>query len=341
MSDVIEGLVSTIIPVYNRSDLLTKAVESVLAQTYRPIEIIIIDDGSIDETPKICEELVRLHPDIIQFAQKENSGPGPTREAGRRLAQGEFIQYLDSDDLLWPKKFEHQLKALREHPECGVAYGYTRRVFAGQTPETKPGKWTGRDIDEIFPGLLIDRWWYTHTPLYRRSVCDAVGPWSDLRWSQDWEYDARVGAMNVKLINCHEFVSDHIEHSGTRQTSAANWKSSDRLRNRIQLLDALLVNAIKAGITEDMGERQHFARWAFAIGRQCASVGLTEETMHCLQLAETAAGENGTGRSGITMFRKLASIFGVRITGVMTEWIKSIRNTPGENTLVMASAESP
>ena len=103
--DVIENLVSTIIPVYNRPDMLRAAVESVLQQTHRPIEVIIADDGSTDETGEVAKELVEQHPEVVRYTRHENAGPGPARELGRQLARGEFIQYLDSDDRLLPNKF--------------------------------------------------------------------------------------------------------------------------------------------------------------------------------------------------------------------------------------------
>src|SRR6185295_1184798 len=123
---MIESLVSTIIPVYNRAAMLRDAVESVLAQTYRPIEIIIVDDGSIDDTGPAADALCATYAHEIRVIHKSNGGPGLAREAGRQAAQGEFIQYLDSDDLLLPEKFEKQVASLRKRPECEVAYGKTR-----------------------------------------------------------------------------------------------------------------------------------------------------------------------------------------------------------------------
>ena len=87
------GLVSTIIPVYNRPVLLREAVESVLRQTYRPIEVIIVDDGSTDDTGRVAEELAARDLDVIRALHIANGGPGVAREAGRQVAQGEFIQY--------------------------------------------------------------------------------------------------------------------------------------------------------------------------------------------------------------------------------------------------------
>ncbi len=109
------GLVSIIVPVFNRPALLAEAVGSALAQTYRPIEILIVDDGSTDETPATAAQLASEHPAEIRVLRQVNAGPGSARERGRQTARGEFLQYLDSDDLLLPRKLELQVAALRAH----------------------------------------------------------------------------------------------------------------------------------------------------------------------------------------------------------------------------------
>ena len=163
-------LVSTIIPVYNRAGMIDEAVQSVLAQTYRPIEIILVDDGSTDDTGAELKRLEQQHPDIIRAATRENGGPGLARETGRQLARGEFIQYFDSDDLLLPRKFEVQVAALQANSECDIAYCRSSVIDQNGKTLRDPSKWTGRNFDTLFPSLLIDRWWHTHTPLYRRSL---------------------------------------------------------------------------------------------------------------------------------------------------------------------------
>src|SRR5882672_5633140 len=120
------GLVSTIIPVHNRASLLEEAVASVLAQTYPNTEVIIVDDGSTDGTSMVADELAREHPEKIGVIHQTNTGPGLAREAGRIRARGQFIQYLDSDDLLLPRKFELQVAGLKARPECAVSYGKTQ-----------------------------------------------------------------------------------------------------------------------------------------------------------------------------------------------------------------------
>ena len=127
-------LVSSIIPVYNRAAMLREAVASVLAETYRPVEILIVNDGSTDDTATVGRLLAEAHPDCVRVLHQSNAGPGLARETGRRGAQGDFLQYLDSDDLLLPMKFERQVMALCQQPDCGIAYCFTRYYRIGEMP---------------------------------------------------------------------------------------------------------------------------------------------------------------------------------------------------------------
>ncbi len=290
MNQTIPNLVSTIIPVFNRPAMLQRAVDSVLAQTWRPIEIIICDDGSTDGTPELGRRLAAEHPAIIRYLWNPNRGAGPAREAGRQRAQGEFIQYLDSDDTLWPRKFEAQIKALRERPECGIAYGQIRFCREGEPPSTTAYKWSGRELPTLFPWILADRWWNTDTPLWRRSVCDAIGPWSDLRYSQDWEYDARAGALGVKLVHVPEFVTDQHHHAKERQTGHGRWLSPE---DQVRFFRSLAQQAKQAGVRPEAPEMLHFVRWVLSHSRKCAQQGfpLEAEDLYglCLELSAKPA----------------------------------------------------
>jgi len=135
--------------------MLKHAVASVLEQTYRPIEIVIVDDGSIDDTARIADNLESSSPNEVTVIHKANTGPGLARETGRKQARGEFIQYLDSDDVLLPKKFELQVNGLEKNPQCGVSYGKTR--FRHADGNIAPGAWkgTGTKVDTMFPSFLL------------------------------------------------------------------------------------------------------------------------------------------------------------------------------------------
>ena len=139
-------LVSTVIPVYNRASLLVDAVDSVINQTYRPIEIIIVDDGSTDETPNVIADLFRRWPHLVKVVRQANAGPGPARQHGLELATGDFVQFLDSDDLLLPEKFSYQVAALLANSEAQICYGrsYEENYHNQPLRRVGPMRHTGR-----------------------------------------------------------------------------------------------------------------------------------------------------------------------------------------------------
>lgn len=319
--------------------MLREAVASVLEQTHRDVEVIIVDDGSTDETPRVGEELARQDAERVVFLRKANSGPGPSREMGRLAARGEFIQYLDSDDLLRPRKFELQVQALRQQPECGASYGWICvHPQAGERP-TKPYKGSKVRREYLFPRILADRWWDTNCPLWRRSVCDALGPWSDLKWSQDWEYDARAGALGTRLAYVPEWMCDERHHGQMRQTSSANWLDPVRLRERLRFLQMVFAHAERAGVSDESPDRVHFTRWVFATARSCAAVGLRAETRAGLDLAERAAGANRAARRGFRAFGWLSATVGYQSAGKLALWGQQWKG-PSELTLPQSFAES-
>jgi glycosyltransferase involved in cell wall biosynthesis len=117
-------LVSVIIPTYNYRRYVTDAVESALAQTYRPIEVIVADDGSTDGTG---EELRRFG-DQIRYLHQENRGLPAARNLGIRTATGEYLAFLDSDDLWDPTKLEKQMAVIEADPKVGAVFCEANRV---------------------------------------------------------------------------------------------------------------------------------------------------------------------------------------------------------------------
>lgn len=311
-----QNLVSVIMPVYNRLSWIEEALQSVRKQTWPHWEVILCDDGSDEQTASFLDRLADSN--RVRVLHLPHCGPGPAREAGRQAARGEYIQYLDSDDLLHSEKFEKQIVALREHPDCGIAYGRTRLIDEdGNVLEE-----SYKRIQEragLFPGLLVDRWWCTHTPLYRHELCDRIGPWSDLRYSQDWEYDARAGALKTKLVFADHVVSDHRDHNDSqRQTGKGRWLDPI---DQIRFFQSLYVCSQDAGVAVGVPEMRHFVRWVFASARAAGRAGDPDSAKKLLALAVQA----DDGRSvGPRIYGSVSRLLGWRIPDLFIEGVRRV-----------------
>jgi Glycosyl transferase family 2 len=310
---LVEGLVSTIIPVHNRPALLREAVASVLAQSYRPVEIIIVDDGSTDTTGREAEALAEAHLEV-RVIHRRNGGPGEARETGRQAASGEFIQYLDSDNLLLPRKFELQIGGLRNCSDCAVSYGKTRIYAYGDRPTDVAWKRTGQQIPTMFPSFLQSRWWGTSTPLYRRSVTDPAGPWTKLRSEEDWEYDCRIASQGVRLYYVNAFVSEERITTGAH-LSGGGTRDPKKLRDRATAHRLILEHAFAATISHETSEMQHFARELFLLARQCGAAGLAEEARTLFGLSRHASGAEHSRGIDFLLYGMGARLVGWRAMG--------------------------
>jgi hypothetical protein len=284
----VTGLVSVIVPVFNRVDLLKDCVDSVLAQTYRPVELILVDDGSTDPAARaLCDALADTYAEIAAVHQV-NEGPGVAREAGRRSARGEFVQYLDSDDLLLKEKLSLQIRALHDEPQCGICYCRTEFVGPRGEGAGKPWKRTGERIGSLFPSMLAERWWGTSTPVYRADLLGRAGPWTRLRTNEDWEYDCRLAAMGVRLCYVPRILSRERGHTGPRQSEGGG-REPAKLADRARAHGLVFSHAVRAGIGESTPEMRHFANATFLLARQCGAAGLARESCDLYALAARAS----------------------------------------------------
>ena len=314
MSRFEPGLVSVIVPVFNRPAGLREAVESAIAQSHRPLEVIVVDDGSTDDTSGVADELARTHDGgggaaTVRVVHQANAGPGVAREAGRQLARGEYVQYLDSDDLLLPGKLERQVAALRARPECGVAYGMTRFRGADGVAVEGPWKGSGDEVDRMFPSMLRERWWDTPNPLYRAALLERAGAWSDLRLEEDWEYDCRVAALGVRLCYVREYVCEVRDH-GDHRLSRGSATEPARNRERARAHALIYGHAVRGGVERESPEMRHFARELFLLARQCGASGLEEESRLLFSLAREASTPERSRGADFRCYRLAAAALG-------------------------------
>lgn len=195
------GLVSVVVPTFNRAHLIVQTLDSVRAQTYRPIEVIVVDDGSSDDTAEIIEAWKNrcASEDLrVSFFSQTNQGAQVARNRGLVESRGEYVQFVDSDDLLMPQKLERSVSVLTT---TGAAYAVENYVeFDDETGEIlETTDLTRRD--KTPHAHLVSNALHTIAPVFRRHVVKTVGPWSEgLDIWQDTEYMFRVLASEYRGI---------------------------------------------------------------------------------------------------------------------------------------------
>lgn len=207
------GLVSIIIPTYNRAQLLSATLASVAEQDYRPLEVIISDDGSSDNSADVVaawRESVAGSGIDVRYLHFPNAGAPTARNRGMAEAQGEFIQFLDSDCLLAPEKISSQVQTLSDHPECDFAYCRTAFV----TPEGYSLYETGKPLDPDPLVNVVDSLFTCIAPLWRYRVIQDIRWVVELPCWQDWVFNAHVLMRSQAGIYDACFLCRAVIHEG-------------------------------------------------------------------------------------------------------------------------------
>lgn len=146
---------SVIIPTYNRLVFLKEAIDSVLGQTFSDFELIVVDDGSQDGTDRLLRQNIRDH--RLKYIFQEHAGVSPARNKGIRSSKGEWIAFLDSDDLWMPNKLEEQFNYLRQNPEMRVCQTEEIWMRRGRrvNPQRKHKKYSGWIFEKCIPLCII------------------------------------------------------------------------------------------------------------------------------------------------------------------------------------------
>lgn len=219
-------LVTAVIPVYNGEPYIATAIESVLDQTYQPIECIVVDDGSTDGTPEVCERFRST----ITYLRKVNGGVSSARNAGAARAAGEFVAFLDADDTWLPEKLEKQMSVLSDRPDAGMAYSGMYVVDESL-----------RVVDRLEPAppevafrntLLIEQPFATgigSTALLPVSVFQSVGGFDErLSTSADCDLTCRV-ARRYRLACAPEPLACYRRHGSQMSVDVRAFEHDVRL----------------------------------------------------------------------------------------------------------------
>lgn len=221
--------VSVIIPAYNQGHFLAEAVNSVLAQTYAHFEIIVVDDGSTDDTAVVAH---RFTDPRVRYVYKQNGGLSSARNEGLRHAQGNYISYLDSDDCFLPEKLQILTDELSARPDVGFVAGQA-------VPVDEHGRHIGKLFDTPLPAdskqLLLGNPLHVGSVLLRRHWQEKAGFFDEsLRSYEDWDMWLRLAHAGCRMhsvptpVSLYRFHTAQMTRDG-RQMSTATFAVLDKL----------------------------------------------------------------------------------------------------------------
>ncbi|MCA9518520.1 MAG: glycosyltransferase family 2 protein [Myxococcales bacterium] len=201
------ALVSVVVPVYNGERTLRRALESVVAQAHRPLEIVVVDDGSTDGTAAVVAAVAAAHPDVdVRRVAQENAGPARARNRGIAEARGELLAFNDADDAWLPEKLATQLAVLADDQGAD----FTVCAFQNVADEgfEMPAWAVRKEGPDALPGFIFQ------AMLARRRAFEKIGDLDEtMRWAEDTDWFLRafdLGLVMRKLdtVLVHRFVHD-------------------------------------------------------------------------------------------------------------------------------------
>ncbi len=221
--------ISVIIPVYNGAKFLRPALESVFAQSLLPTEVLVVDDGSTDESPEIARSFSG-----VTWIGQENRGPAAARNLGVARSQGDYLAFVDQDDIWLPEKLELQLNFLLKHKQQLYCLCLQRHVLeVGSTrPEWLPERAFSEDLEALTPSALFAR----------REAFDAVGLFDETintASDADWFFRAEDKGFSRALVNTRLIVK--------------------RVHNECQSFDPLCREELLASVRRSIGRKRNLS----------------------------------------------------------------------------------
>jgi glycosyltransferase involved in cell wall biosynthesis len=218
-------LISIIVPVYNRADRIGQTLDSLLAQTQRNYEIILVDDGSTDRTAEVIAPYLNAH---VFYYRQENAGAPAARNYGFERSKGKMIVFFDSDDLMLPSRLEEQQKAMQRENAQACAAGFYINLIGGDT--YLPPVQGQESIMELFINRKLlgstQSWMFS-----RELVMQVKGFDTELSCRQDIDIAFRILKLNPKVALLRKPLSLFIDHEGAERIMN-NWNSPKHLDSK-------------------------------------------------------------------------------------------------------------
>ncbi len=258
--------ISVVIPTYNRASFFKEAIDSVLSQTFRDFELIVVDDGSTDETP----ELLLSYGNKIKVIKKANKGPSAARNRGIKTAKGEWIAFLDSDDVWKPDKLEKQVQFIKDNPDIKICQTEEIWIRNGKrvNPRKKHEMHSGWIYEQCLPLCIVS----PSSVMIHRDVFEKVGFFDEtMPACEDYDLWLRIAPYYPICLVREKLIVKQGGHVDQQSRVVA---SLDRLRIKA------IVKSLESG---DLNESQYAAallelnRKCMVYGNGCIKRGKNEE----------------------------------------------------------------
>jgi len=290
--------VSIVLPTHNRAGLLPRAVESCLGQSFRDLDLIIVDDGSTDATAEVARKLAE-NDSRVRIVSQPNAGLPSALNRGFAQAQGEFLTWTSDDNRYHPTAIEAMVKTMERHPECGLVYtdfllvdenGRVKNIVKNRSPSDLGGM---NVVGACF--------------LYRRSIAEKAGSYNvRLPLVEDWDYWLRL-ALLAPIHHLKEVHYDFLDHANslTRNRQLEVLETEFKLRMLTSHPEAR-----KSLYRKAVARRLATLHWAagnkmkaifFSVAERILSRGLVEKEKNSDFFRDTAGDhQTGTGGPGIS-----------------------------------------
>jgi glycosyltransferase involved in cell wall biosynthesis len=292
-------LASVIVTAYNQAWVLAETLESVAAQTYRPLECVVIDDGSTDRTQEIVSDFVRKYSNrlAIKSIRQRNQGAQAARNFGVEASSGEFIQFLDGDDLLEPGKISSQVEVFGSGDGRAIdaVYGDARWLLEGET-EFRAGDDTfghsrigvGPTDDLVVSLLYQPRWNPPFAYLCRRTAVEKAGPWDPaIRINQDYAFFLRMACLGLRFKYTPVMTGYYRHHSQPRISEGRLLMRAQDTLMILQSAERLLET--RQGLTAERRRALAYAfrrisHWTFSLDKRLWRESLSHSLRLCPDL---------------------------------------------------------
>lgn len=266
--------VSVIIPTHNRAEFLARAIDSVLSQSYATLELIVVDDGSTDETPA----LLASYGENLTVLRQENRGPAAARNAGIRAARHPLLAFLDSDDQFAPDKLAQQVAAMEAQPDLLISH--TQETWFRNGRHLNQKKRHAKEGGNIFARSLELCVVGMSTVMTRRELFDRIGLFDEsFPCCEDYELWLRASIRHHFLLVDMPLT---IKHGGREDQVSVQFRvGMDRFR--IRALEKLISSSLLTPEQFRLSSAE-LARKAMLYGKGCLKHGRLEEGHRCMSL---------------------------------------------------------